>query len=124
EALLISADLGVSLVQDLLNELREEVAEGAEITEGALLAALKVRVLRRLQESSPLSSAIQPRPREDGPLVVMLVGVNGVGKTTTAAKLATQWKKDGANVLLVAGDTFRAAAVEQLQSWGDRIGVP
>lgn len=67
--------------------------------------------------------AIEPRRKESGPMVVLVVGVNGVGKTTTVAKLANQWNEQGARVLLVAADTYRAAAVEQLRDWGTRIGV-
>ncbi len=73
---------------------------------------------------SGVRSLVTPVRRADGPTVVLMVGVNGVGKTTTAAKLAARWKGEGASVLLVAADTFRAAAVEQLKLWGARIGVP
>ena len=84
---------------------------------------MKMQVLTILEKNSPLNE-IQPEARSDGPLVVMLVGVNGVGKTTTAGKLAQRWKAAGAKVVLAAADTFRAAAVEQLQLWGERTGVP
>jgi fused signal recognition particle receptor len=124
EALLVGSDLGVSTVRSLIAEIRGEVSRGDEVSEGALIAALKLKVLGLLEKNAPLNPAIRPLRRDGEPLVVMMVGVNGVGKTTTTAKLAAQWRESGAKVLMVAADTFRAAAVEQLVTWGERIGVP
>ncbi|MCB0352118.1 MAG: signal recognition particle-docking protein FtsY [Bdellovibrionales bacterium] len=123
EALLISADLGVQLVTDLMEELRREVSSGSDISEEKLTSLLKGKILSRLDDDSSAQTAISPKQVEGAPLVVMMVGVNGVGKTTTTAKLAERWKTENAKVLMVAADTFRAAAVKQLQEWGERIGV-
>ena len=87
------------------------------MTQESLLQKLEVKVESVLSEVSNSVVALEPKRRSDGPLVVLMVGVNGVGKTTTTAKLASKWKKEGAKILLVAADTFRAAAVEQLKSW-------
>lgn len=123
EALLIGADLGVKTVQTLIAEVKEELQRGEVVTEESFKAMLKMRILSVLESDIPLLE-IEPRRRESGPLVVLVVGVNGVGKTTTIAKLAKRWNRDGTKVMLVAADTFRAAAVEQLVTWGERIGVP
>jgi len=124
QALLIASDLGVKTVEGLIEEIRSEVKRGDEVSEGGLTAALKLKVLNLLERGAPLNPVIRPVKREGAPLVVMMVGVNGVGKTTTTAKLAAQWRESGAKVLMVAADTFRAAAVDQLMTWGERIGVP
>lgn len=124
ELLLISNDLGVSMTNALISELKEELAGGKDIDQGALVGMLKLKVLNILEKDSPLNASIVPAKKSDGPQVVLLVGVNGVGKTTTAAKLAGGWQEGGAKVLLVAADTFRAAAVKQLVEWGKRLNVP
>jgi fused signal recognition particle receptor len=124
EVLLVSADVGVKTSQGLIEALKAEASAGQELTESNLTALLKSKVLAVLERNAPFDPEIKPTRRENGPLVVMVVGVNGVGKTTTVAKLSHQWKAAGAKVLLVAADTFRAAAVDQLREWGDRIGVP
>lgn len=124
EALLIASDLGIKTVESLIEEVRAEVKRGDEVSEGGLSAALKLKVLTILERGAPLNPGIRPLKRDGVPLVVMMVGVNGVGKTTTTAKLAAQWRESGATVLMVAADTFRAAAVDQLVTWGERIGVP
>ncbi len=124
EAQLVSSDLGIRTTTSLLDELRRDVASGVQIGEGALAEALKRKVLNVLEADAPLDAHIRPERRSDGPTVVLVVGVNGAGKTTTVAKLATKWKDAGARVLMVAADTFRAAAVDQLVEWGQRIGVP
>lgn len=123
EALLISSDLGVKTSKALIDEVKKEVESGHEVTEQHLRSILKIRVLGILEKGAPLGAAIEPSRRDGAPLVVMVVGVNGVGKTTTVAKLASQWKDSGAKVMMVAADTFRAAAVDQLLEWGRRIGV-
>lgn len=124
EALLVGSDLGIKTSQSLLAELKAEVASGTPIDEERLLALLKMKVLTILEHNGNKDQPIVPRKRGSDPLVVLVVGVNGVGKTTTAAKLASMWKEQGARVLLVAADTFRAAAVDQLVEWGRRIDVP
>lgn len=124
EAVLISADLGVKATDSLINEVKEEAKVSGEMGRDKLLAVLKQKLLSILESNAENSQSIVPVMRNDGPLVIMVVGVNGVGKTTTTAKLAAQWKDEGAKVLLVAADTFRAGAVEQLQRWGEKIGIP
>ena len=117
EELLITADLGIGTTQDILAKLRGQVA-GQELKEAAALkAALKRRLTEMLDLPAP---AISPELK---PLVFLVVGVNGVGKTTTIAKLARRFRDDGRSVLLAAGDTFRAAAVEQLGVWAERLGA-
>lgn len=123
EAVLISADLGVGVVSELIEELKQDVAEGKEVGEEALASLLKLNLLKRLEKHAQVDPRIKAKRTLEGPLVVMMVGVNGVGKTTTTAKLASQWKEAGASVLMVAADTFRAAAVEQLNRWGEELGV-
>ena len=124
EAQLIGSDLGVSTVQALITQVKEELAKGREIDRAALEHALKTKLISILAAGAPADASITPTRRSSGPLIVMMVGVNGVGKTTTTAKLASMWKDKGAKVLMVAADTFRAAAVDQLLEWGSRIGVP
>lgn len=124
EATLVGADLGIKTVSSLLEELRQDVASGLEVDQPRLIAMLKLKILNILERGALLDQAILPRRRDGQPLVVMVVGVNGVGKTTTVAKLAQSWKEQGAKVMMVAADTFRAAAVEQLVEWGRRIDVP
>jgi fused signal recognition particle receptor len=119
ETCLISADVGVATATELVERLRARVARREFADVDALLAALRTELVARLQ--------VAERPLDVGgrkPFVLLVVGVNGVGKTTTIGKLAHRYKVEGRNVVLAAGDTFRAAAVEQLQSWGTRNGVP
>lgn len=124
EATLVSADLGIRTTQSLLQELRTEVQAGKDIDEARLVSMLKTKIVKILEKGGMLDAAILPRRRDGLPLVVMVVGVNGVGKTTSVAKLAHNWREQGARVMMVAADTFRAAAVEQLYEWGQRINVP
>ncbi len=120
ETALISADVGVAATTALIDDLRRRMQAREFPDARALLGALRRDLLALL---APVA-----RPLEiDGarkPFVLMVVGVNGVGKTTTIGKLAQHFKRDGADVMLAAGDTFRAAAVEQLKVWGERNGVP
>ena len=88
------------------------------------MATLKAKVLAVLGDATPESLELSPQKRGNSPQIVMIVGVNGVGKTTTVAKLAHRLKEAGASVVIAAADTFRAAAVEQLCAWADRVGVP
>ncbi len=117
EALLIQADLGVDLTLEIVEALRDQ-ARREGITRGeALREALRAQLLQRLQPPPPLRFP-------ERPTVIMIVGVNGSGKTTTIAKLAKRYRDQGLKVILGAADTFRAAAIEQLQVWGERLGVP
>jgi fused signal recognition particle receptor len=117
EELLIAADLGAPLAADFVNRAREEMMFGT-VTRAAQLRPLFRRFLLET-----LATTAQPLNLDHKPAVVLLLGVNGAGKTTTAAKLASSLKESGKSVLLAAADTFRAAAIEQLERWGERIGV-
>ncbi len=119
EELLITADLGPATAAGLVESLRKSRFE-KEADEGEIRAALAEEVARILQ---PVAAPL-PRPLGQKPLVILVTGVNGAGKTTTIGKLAGRWRKEGFKVHLAAGDTFRAAAVEQLKIWGERTGCP
>ena len=119
EALLIQADLGVATAQVVTSALRKRAQKEGVTKREQLMAVLKAVLLSMLPEGGP-SSLEQPRPLT----VILIVGVNGTGKTTTIAKLAQRLSREGRKVMLAAADTFRAAAVEQLQVWGERLGVP
>lgn len=115
EDLLLQADLGVHATGKLMERLRFEMRRTSEIDPKALLKDELLKIIRQ----------VNARPLEaTGTQVVLLVGVNGVGKTTTLGKLAAHLKAKGEDVLVVAGDTFRAAAIDQLELWGERAGVP
>jgi fused signal recognition particle receptor len=119
EEVLITSDLGVQTTQLLLQRVADRVKR-KELDD-----ANRLRVELRQQIQDLLTIPAAPWDvRRDKPFVVMVVGVNGVGKTTTIGKLAHQWKGQGLDLMLVAGDTFRAAAIEQLCLWGERAGVP
>jgi fused signal recognition particle receptor len=117
EEVLIAADLGAPIAADFTNRAREEVMFGT------VTRADQFRPLFRRFLVDTLTPAAQPISFEARPSVVLMLGVNGAGKTTTCAKLAASLKADGKQVLLAAADTFRAAAIEQLETWGQRIGV-
>ena len=117
EELLIAADLGAPLAADFTNRAREEVMFGT------VTRADQLRPLFRRFLADTLRPSAQPLNLEHRPAVVLMLGVNGSGKTTTAAKLAAALKGAGKHVLLAAADTFRAAGIEQLQRWGERIDV-
>lgn len=118
EELLITSDVGVRTALDLVEELREDARQQKLSSGDELRGLLKDKLRQFLGDSEPLHV-------EAGRLnVILVVGVNGVGKTTTIAKLASRFKAEGRKVMLAAGDTFRAAAAEQLEIWGNRIGVP
>jgi len=120
ESRLLTADVGVAATQALLGDLHKQVARNELKDEAALLQALRVRMLALLSGTAkPL--VLDPARH---PNVVLVVGVNGSGKTTTIGKLARRYVREGRKVMLAAGDTFRAAAVEQLQTWADRNDVP
>jgi fused signal recognition particle receptor len=116
EEVLIGADLGAVMAADFVNRGREEVMYGTVTRAAQLRPVLRRFLLDTLGSARPL--ALDSRPS-----VVLVVGVNGSGKTTTCAKLAAALKADGRHVLLAAADTFRAAAIEQLETWGQRIDV-
>ncbi|MFZ5765673.1 MAG: signal recognition particle-docking protein FtsY [Thermodesulfobacteriota bacterium] len=120
EEILIAADLGVGTAQELIESARTSVARKELSDPQALKKVLKERISAFIHSSDQPAELVMP---EEGPFVIMVVGVNGVGKTTTIGKMARKFVRSGQRVLLVAGDTFRAAAVEQLQIWGKRIGV-
>jgi fused signal recognition particle receptor len=119
EDALIQADLGVSVAARLVEKLGKE-RFGKEVTEEEVRAAFADDIAEILQ---PVATSLVIDPAKK-PHVVLVIGVNGSGKTTTIAKLANLYKREGRKVMLAAGDTFRAAAVEQLKVWGDRAGVP
>ena len=120
ETALLTADVGVTATSQLVEGLRKRMKARDFADANALLAALRADLVAMLQPvSQPLR--IDPQAR---PFVILTVGVNGVGKTTTIGKLAKRFKDEGRALMLAAGDTFRAAAVAQLQVWGDRNGVP
>ena len=124
EEILIGADVGVSTTMSLLKRVRARVSdEGIREPQGVreTLRAEMVALLERPAERGVLWSGGDPPP---APHVVLVVGVNGAGKTTSIAKLARAYKNEGKSVVLGAADTFRAAAIEQLQVWGERIDVP
>ncbi|WP_342026599.1 signal recognition particle-docking protein FtsY [Proteiniborus ethanoligenes] len=118
EEVLITADVGVNTTMDIIQELREKVKE-RKISEVSEIRGLLKEVLREVLTKGETNKLnIDPSPA-----IIMVVGVNGVGKTTTIGKLSSRLKSEGKKVLIAAGDTFRAAAIEQLQEWGNRAGV-
>ncbi len=119
ETALITADVGVGATTDLVEGLRKRMKSREFADANALLAALRAELIAILQ---PVAKPLLI-DRNAKPFVVLTVGVNGVGKTTTIGKLAKRFKDDGHSLMLAAGDTFRAAAVAQLQAWGERNGV-
>ncbi|MGH9704549.1 MAG: signal recognition particle-docking protein FtsY, partial [Candidatus Acidiferrales bacterium] len=120
EAALLGADIGVTTTREILAALRRQVNENAITATDALKAELKNQIVRVLTPPGAAASDGQPAT---APRVLFIVGVNGTGKTTTIGKLANRLKKEGATVILGAADTFRAAAIEQLEVWARRAGV-
>ncbi|PID71441.1 MAG: signal recognition particle-docking protein FtsY [Desulfobulbus propionicus] len=120
EELLITADLGVETSMDLLEYARKTVKREKLSDPASLKGVLKQRILEYIKASDQPAELVMPAK---GPFVIMVVGVNGVGKTTTIGKIANKFVHADQSVLLVAGDTFRAAAIDQLKIWGDRVGV-
>jgi len=118
EEALITSDIGVETTLKIIEKLEERVAKDKYINTSELNDFLKVEISLLMKEG------YEEIPEVDGPYVIMVVGVNGVGKTTTIGKLAHQFKNKGLKVVLGASDTFRAAAVDQLKIWADRAGVP
>ncbi|MDX1749842.1 MAG: signal recognition particle-docking protein FtsY [Methylophaga sp.] len=120
ETQLLSADLGIEATQTIINDLTQRVARKQLNDPEALFAAMHADMVDILK---PVSRPLQI-PSSTSPFVILMVGINGVGKTTTIGKLAKQFQLQGKKVMLAAGDTFRAAAVEQLQVWGERNQIP
>ena len=119
EAELLMADVGVATTQTIIDRLTDAHPRKSEVNVEAVMATLKQLLVATLAQTKS-----EPAQPADGPLVILVVGVNGAGKTTTIGKLAHRYLSEGKSVMLAAGDTFRAAAVEQLQTWGERNNVP
>ena len=118
ETLLITSDFGLPVTEEVIQALTKAMSRKALKDAEAVREALKSTLVQMIEPSA------LPLPQSDAePLVVLMVGVNGAGKTTTAGKLAHRFKSEGRQVMLAAGDTYRAAAVEQLKTWGERNGV-
>lgn len=123
EEALITSDIGVETTLKIIERLEQRVAKDKYLDAKELNAFLKEEMSLLLEESNNSDEVEFTVPQTDGPYVIMVVGVNGVGKTTTIGKLAHQFKQAGKKVLLGAADTFRAAAVDQLVIWSERVGV-
>ncbi|MBQ4234705.1 MAG: signal recognition particle-docking protein FtsY [Firmicutes bacterium] len=118
EDVLISSDIGMQTTMNITDELRARIRSDYLNTSSELRDALKEIITGMLDKKERLALS------RETPLIILMIGVNGVGKTTTIAKLARRFQKEGKSVLLIAADTFRAAASEQLSVWGERLGVP
>jgi fused signal recognition particle receptor len=117
EDLLIQADMGVDVAGSVLASLKDEVRKKGIVKSADLRPMLKAELRTRLESPPPLDFSTKPS-------IILLVGVNGSGKTTTASKLGKRYQSEGKSILFGAADTFRAAAADQLQVWGDRLGIP
>lgn len=124
EEILVSSDVGVETTLKIIERIQQRVARDKYMSTSELDRILKEEVAGLLNEGNPDDKDDFEIPAGQKPYVIMVVGVNGVGKTTTIGKLASQFKKKGKKVVLGAADTFRAAAVDQLKLWGERVGVP
>ncbi len=124
EEVLISSDVGVETTLRIIERIENRVSKDKYVNTSELNSILKEEIAGLLSENNADSAMDFDSPLPNKPYVIMVVGVNGVGKTTTIGKLAYQFKKAGKKVYLGAADTFRAAAVEQLVIWGERAGVP
>ena len=124
EEVLITSDVGVDTTLKIISRIEDRVARDKYVTTSELTAILREEIASLLTENHTEDLESFTVPEDKKPYVIMVVGVNGVGKTTTIRKLAYQFKKAGKNVYLGAADTFRAAAVEQLVIWSERVGVP
>ncbi len=121
EEILITADLGVGTTQELLENARRKVKRKELYDPQSLKKTLKVQIKKLINENEQDATLVMP---SKGPFVIMVIGVNGVGKTTTIGKIAKKFQMSGSSVMLVAADTFRAAAVSQLKIWGERSNIP
>ncbi|MCU0400208.1 MAG: signal recognition particle-docking protein FtsY [Algoriphagus sp.] len=124
EEILITSDVGVETTIKVIRRIEERVAKDKYLNAAELDSILREEIASLLEENNSQDLLDFDIPAEKKPYVIMVVGVNGVGKTTTIGKLANLFKSAGKNVVLGAADTFRAAAVDQLILWGDRVGVP
>ncbi|MCD8264567.1 MAG: signal recognition particle-docking protein FtsY [Tannerellaceae bacterium] len=124
EEVLITSDVGVDTTLKIIKRIEERVERDKYVTTDELTTILRDEIASLLAENNTVDTEGFDTPAGKKPYVIMVVGVNGVGKTTTIGKLAYQFKKAGKTVYLGAADTFRAAAVEQLVIWGERVGVP
>jgi len=124
EEILISSDVGVNTTLKIIERIENYVSENKYLGTDELNEILRNEIASLLSETNSGEGTQFDIPTTTKPYVLMVVGVNGVGKTTTIGKLAYQFKKQGFNVVLGAADTFRAAAIDQLQVWADRVGVP
>ncbi|PKG41934.1 signal recognition particle-docking protein FtsY [Psychroflexus sp. MES1-P1E] len=124
EEILVSSDVGITTTIKIISRIEARVAKNKYLGTDELNLILREEIAGLLSESENGELESLELPVSKKPYVIMVVGVNGVGKTTTIGKLAKQYKLKGKKVVLGAGDTFRAAAVEQLQIWADRVGVP
>lgn len=124
EEILITSDVGVDTTIKIIRRIEDRVAKDKYLNAGELDQILREEVASLLEENNSQDFLDFEIPADKKPYVIMVVGVNGVGKTTTIGKLANLFKSSGKNVILGAADTFRAAAVDQLILWGNRVGVP
>ncbi|MXN91815.1 signal recognition particle-docking protein FtsY [Flavobacterium sp. Sd200] len=124
EEVLVASDVGVDTTLKVIGRIEERVARDKYVGTDELNQILREEIAGLLSETHSGEATDFEIPANKKPYVIMVVGVNGVGKTTTIGKLAYQFKKAGKNVVLGAADTFRAAAIDQLQVWADRVGVP
>ena len=124
EDVLISSDVGVETTLKIIKRIEERVTRDKYVTTSELTQILRSEIATLLTENGIVDGDKFSIPENAKPYVIMVVGVNGVGKTTTIGKLANQFTKAGLKVVLGAGDTFRAAAIEQLDIWAERIGIP
>ena len=124
EEVLISSDVGVNTTLKIIQRIEKRVSQDKYLGTDELNLILREEIGALLSETNTGNDSEFTIPKDTKPYVIMVVGVNGVGKTTTIGKLAYQFKKAGYNVVLGAADTFRAAAIDQLQIWADRVGVP
>jgi len=124
EEILISSDVGVNTTLKIIERIEKRVQRDKYVGTSELNGILRSEIAALLAENNSYEVADFDLPKTGNPYVILVVGVNGVGKTTTIGKLAHQFKSAGKSVMLGASDTFRAAAIEQLQIWADRVGVP
>jgi fused signal recognition particle receptor len=124
EEILISSDVGVNTTLKIIERIEERVAKDKYLGTDELNKILREEIAALLAETNVGNETDFVIPTDKKPYIIMVVGVNGVGKTTTIGKLAAQFTKNGKKVVLGAADTFRAAAIDQLQVWADRVGVP
>ena len=124
EEVLITSDVGVETTLKVIERIETRVARDKYISTSELNGILRDEIAALLAENNSDDNENWDLPADHKPYVILVVGVNGVGKTTTIAKLAYQFKAEGKKVVLGAADTFRAAAVEQISIWGERVGVP